>query len=94
MEVFNIAQKIEALSAAALEKGVPVDHARFEEVSKAMHPKLETISTGALVFFSSLVLNLTEDEESEAGSTPSREEVRDIQSLVVNSQGPEDLEKG
>jgi len=93
MEVFDIVQKIEVVSAAALEKVVPVDHARFEDLSKAMHPKRETINTGALVFFISLVIDLTEDEESEAGSNPSREEVKGIQSLVVNSQGPKNIKE-
>ena len=70
MEMFEIVQKIETVSAVALEKGVPVDHPRFEYLTEVMHPKLETISTGALVFFSSLILDLTEDQKVRVDQLP------------------------
>ena len=83
MEVLEIVIDIEEMSRAAYKSGVPVDHSRFEKLSKVMNPTLETTKSGALVFFSSLIINLTEDEESETGSNPSREEVKNIQGLVV-----------
>ena len=93
MEVLEVVIVIEEMSRAAFESGVPVDSSRFEKLSKVMTPTLETTKTGALVFFSSLIIDLTEDEESETGSNPSREEVMNIQDLVVNSQSPEDIEE-
>ena len=79
MEALEIVIDIEEMSRAAYKSGVPVDHSRFEKLSKVMNPTLETTKSGALVFFSSLIIDLTEDEESETGSNPSREEVKNIQ---------------
>ena len=76
-EIADLVKTVYTIAKKAGDDGLLVDVSSFSSLVEYMTPKLEPLSTGALVFFREL-------EEEDTESDPSNEQVQAIQGLLEN----------